>query len=117
MDLDRLAGLNAIEQFRIAIRKGGIQPLEIIESDGKLHCFATNGKRDDTAGWYVVYGDGVPAGAFGDWRTGFPEEWCADFGCGIEFISRYPHHQACSKCWGYTRLGNVVNKFNREMQP
>ena len=74
---------DAIEQFRAAIHSVGLNPPEIIEPDGKLHRFASNGKRNDDAGWYVVHGDGIPAGAFGDWRGGLSETWRADIGRGL----------------------------------
>ena len=60
--------------------KVGLHPPQVIEPDGKLHRFATNGKARDDAGWYVFYGDGIPAGAFGDWRSGLSETWRADIG-------------------------------------
>lgn len=69
-----------IEQFRAAIDSAGLTPPEVIEADGKLHRFASNGKRSDDAGWYVLHEDGIPAGAFGDWRTGASETWRADIG-------------------------------------
>jgi putative DNA primase/helicase len=69
-----------IEEFRTAIRNAGLTPPEVIEPDGKLHRFASNGKRGDDAGWYVLHHDGIPAGAFGDWRTGRTETWRADIG-------------------------------------
>ena len=34
----------------------------------------------DDAGWYVFHGDGIPAGAYGDWRSGLSETWRADIG-------------------------------------
>lgn len=69
-----------IEQFREAIRSAGLEPPDVIEADGKLRRFASNGNRGDKAGWYVLYGDGIPAGSFGDWRTGVSESWRADIG-------------------------------------
>jgi putative DNA primase/helicase len=69
-----------IEQFRAAIHNAGMTPPEVIEADGRLHRFASNGKRSDDAGWYVLHEDGIPAGAFGDWRTGASETWRADIG-------------------------------------
>ena len=67
-----------IEQFREAIRSAGLEPPDTIEADGKLHRFPSNGKQGDDAGWYVLHGDGIPAGSFGDWRTGVSEPWRAD---------------------------------------
>jgi phage/plasmid primase-like uncharacterized protein len=71
---------NVIQQFCIAIRDAGLHPPEVIEADGKLHRFASNGERDDDAGWYVLHLDGIPAGAFGDWRSGVHQGWRADIG-------------------------------------
>lgn len=68
------------EQFRSAIHGTGLIPPEAIEADGKLHRFASNGQPGDDAGWYVLHGDGIPAGAFGDWRSGLSETWRADVG-------------------------------------
>lgn len=72
--------MNAIQQFQDAIRSAGLTPPDMIEADGRLRRFASNGKRGDDAGWYLLHGDGIPAGSFGDWRTGFAETWRADIG-------------------------------------
>jgi len=69
-----------IEQFRAAIHAAGLTPPEAIEPDGRLHRFSGNGERGDDAGWYVFHDDGLPAGAFGDWRSGTSETWRADIG-------------------------------------
>jgi putative DNA primase/helicase len=72
---------SAIDQFRDAIARKGITPPHIIESDGKLHRFSSNGKPDDDAGWYVFHDGAVAAGAFGDFRTGQTvASWVADIG-------------------------------------
>ena len=70
----------AIEQFRAAIYSAGLNPPEVIEPNGRLHRFASSGKPSDDAGWYVFHDDGIPAGAFGDWRGGLSETWRADIG-------------------------------------
>jgi len=71
---------DAVQQFRDAIQSAGLIPPDVIEADGKLRRFASNGKKADDAGWYVLHGDGIPAGSFGDWRTGFSQTWRADMG-------------------------------------
>jgi len=71
---------SAIAQFRDEIRGAGLIPPDVIESDGKLHRFASNGKRGDDSGWYALHGDGIPAGSFGDWRSGQSQTWRADIG-------------------------------------
>ncbi len=82
----------SIEQFRAAIHNAGLTPPEVIEPDGRLHRFASNGKRGDDAGWYVLYDDGIPAGAFGDWRTGASEIWRADIGRKLSPQEEAAHH-------------------------
>lgn len=71
---------NGISQFCGAIHAAGLTPPDAIEADGKLHRFASNGKRGDDAGWYVLHGGDIPAGSFGDWRTGLTQTWRADIG-------------------------------------
>ena len=66
-----------IEQFRDAMTAAGLTAPDVIHDDGQRHRFATNGRKSDGAGWYVLHADGIPAGAFGDWRTGFTQSWCA----------------------------------------
>ncbi len=68
------------QQFRDAIQAAGLTPPDVIEADGKLRRFSSNGKRGDGAGWYLLFSDGIPAGCFGDWRTGFTQTWRADIG-------------------------------------
>lgn len=72
--------LDALSQFRDAIQAAGLTPPATIEADGRLRRFASNGRRGDAAGWYLLHGDGIPAGSFGDWRTGFSQAWRADTG-------------------------------------
>ncbi len=72
--------MDAVHQFQNAIRTAGLTPPVEIEADGRLRRFASNGKRADDSGWYVLHGDGVPAGSFGDWRTGLNQIWRAEIG-------------------------------------
>ena len=66
--------------FTDAITAAGLTPPPEIIDDGELHRFAPNGKQTDLAGWYVLHGDSIPAGAFGDWREGLVQNWRADIG-------------------------------------
>ena len=81
----------AIEQFRAAIQGAGLHPPAAIEADGKLHRFASNGKRGDDAGWYALHDDGIPAGSFGDWRTGVSQTWRADVGRNLTQAEEAAH--------------------------
>jgi putative DNA primase/helicase len=70
-------------QLRDAIEQSGITPPKDIVLDGKMHRFnsGTKGKGGhDKSGWYIAYGDGVPAGRFGCWRAGMEMTWRADVG-------------------------------------
>ena len=71
------------DQIRQAMADAGIKAPPSIEMDGKLHRYATGSKGQaghDKPGWYVFFPDGVPAGMFGDWRTGQSATWRADIG-------------------------------------
>jgi putative DNA primase/helicase len=72
--------LNPTQQFSDAIKAAGLIPPNAIEADGELYRFSSNGKKGDDAGWYVLHGDGIPAGTFGNWRTSFAQTWRADIG-------------------------------------
>lgn len=67
----------SIEAFSQAIEAAGMAVPDVIHADGTLHRFSPSGKRDDTAGWYVLHTDGLPAGVFGCWRSGLVQTWCA----------------------------------------
>lgn len=70
-------------QLQTAIRNAGIEPPETIYLDGKIHRFNSGSKGKsgiDKSGWYVAYNDGIPAGRFGDWRSGTELSWRADIG-------------------------------------
>ena len=49
------------------------------EADGDLHRFDDpEGRRNNGSCWYVLHLDGIPAGAYGNWRTGYQSTWRAD---------------------------------------
>lgn len=62
------------QQLRKVMSLEGLNPKTLI-FDGNIHRFATGPSGTDTAGWYVIYNDNIPAGAFGDWRTGLSVPW------------------------------------------
>lgn len=67
-----------------AMRAAGLEPPEEILMDGKIHRFKSGTKgapgHGDKPGWYLVFGDGIPAGRFGCWRAGMEVTWRADVG-------------------------------------
>lgn len=62
-----------IDGFSCAMVMAGISPPDTIIADGHIHRFGALGKP----GWYVLHLDGIPAGAFGNWKTSHSETWSA----------------------------------------
>jgi putative DNA primase/helicase len=58
------------QQVRDAMSAVGVQAPDALHFDGTIHRYATSDKAKDSAGWYILYGDNIPSGTFGDWRTG-----------------------------------------------
>lgn len=81
------------EEFRAAILAAGLIPPDDIVADGQLHRFPTNGRRGDDSGWYVLHDDGIPAGAFGCWRSGLQSPWCAKADSDMTAAEREAHRQ------------------------
>ena len=83
------------EQLLDAIREAGLEPPEQVVFDGRLHRFKSgtkgSAKTGDKSGWYVVFGDGVPAGRFGCWRMGFESPWRADVGRRLTATEEMAH--------------------------
>jgi putative DNA primase/helicase len=64
--------------FKGAMDAAGLLTKDPITPDGKLHRFTIEGDTSGSKnGWYVLYGDGLPAGAFGCWKRQVSEIWCA----------------------------------------
>ena len=68
---------DTIDQFRQAINNAGLSAPDVINDDGMIHRFSTNGKPRDDSGWYILHTDGVAAGVFGCWRESMQSNWCA----------------------------------------
>ena len=83
------------QQLRDAMAAAGIAPPAAIHLDGALHRFATGAKgrpgAGDKSGWYVAYGDGIPAGRFGCWRAGIEIAWRADIGRSLTAAEEMAH--------------------------
>lgn len=67
----------AVDTFAEAIASAGLGNPDIL-ADGELHRFRTaDDKAGRRSGWYLLHLDGCPAGAFGSWKHGLTETWCA----------------------------------------
>ncbi len=83
------------QQLREAMLDAGLAPPDLIELDGKIHRFKSGtkgtGNHGDKPGWYVAFGDGVPAGRFGCWRAGIEQTWRAETGREITQAEHMAH--------------------------
>lgn len=82
-----------IEQFRLAIATTGLTPPTEIIEDGAIHRFSTNGKSNHKNAWYMLHSDGIAAGAFGDWREGFTQNWCSKTDTAMTEAERQAHRE------------------------
>jgi phage/plasmid primase-like uncharacterized protein len=77
-----------------AMRAAGLEPPKEIHFDGKIHRFQSGTKGTpgiDKPGWYLVFGDGIPAGRFGCWRAGMEVTWRADVGRKLTEFEEMSH--------------------------
>ena len=84
---------NPIEHFRQAIAAAGLTPPTEIIDDGAIHRFSTGGKPTHKNGWYMLHTDGIAAGAFGDWRLGFTQNWCSKADTSMTEAERLTHRE------------------------
>lgn len=71
------AHYQAIDSFKESMFNAiGCAPAHI-DTSGKLTRFSTNGKSFDKAGYYGFFLDPIPAGYYGDFRTGVKQNWIA----------------------------------------
>jgi phage/plasmid primase-like uncharacterized protein len=79
-----------------AMRAAGLEPPDELLLDGKIHRFKSGTKGNgshggDKPGWYLVFGDGVPAGRFGCWRAGVEVTWRAEVGRKLTATEEMAH--------------------------
>lgn len=73
---------DVIDQFRKAMQAGGVETSDDIEpTGGELKRVHISGDKPKTRnGWYVLFVDGVPSGAFGCFKRGIKSSWCIGTG-------------------------------------
>lgn len=85
---------DVIDRFTQAMRALDIETEATIQADGQRHRFRVTGdKAGSENGWYVLHMDGVPAGAFGCWKRGISETWCAKSASGMTDAERQALHE------------------------
>ncbi len=102
---------NFIEQFHNAIKAADITPPDLIEADGKLRRFSSNGKQNNEAGWYVLHGGDIPAGCFGDWRTGVSRCWRADINRSLTSTEEAAHRAKLDIIRREREAEDILRKF------
>lgn len=82
-------------QLKDAMLNHGIEPPDYIQMDGQIHRFNSGtkgrGGNGDKTGWYVIYGDKIPAGVFGCWRLGVEINFRADIGKSLSPAEEMAH--------------------------
>jgi len=68
---------NVEAQFGAVLTSFGLNPPEIIADGVRRRFDADDDKKGKKSAWYVLHGDSIPAGAFGNWKTGLSEKWCS----------------------------------------
>jgi len=67
-----------VAQFIDAMHAAGLRTDAAIVPDGELHRFRVEGDKSGSKnGYYTLHLDGVPSGAFGSWKAGINQTWCA----------------------------------------
>ena len=79
---------NHVDSFQQAMTAAGLDAPDVIHDDGALHRFG-RGK----SAYYVLHGDGVPAGLFGCWRAGLQSTWCSKADNAMTPAERDTHRQ------------------------
>ena len=78
--------------FRGAMAEAGLASREPVIADGRRHRFRVEGDKAGTKnGWYILFPDGVPSGAFGSWKTGAKHSWCAKTQRDLTYTERAAH--------------------------
>lgn len=78
--------------FKNALAEAGLPTKDRITADGQMHRFHVEGDKPRSKnGWYVTFGDGIPAGAFGSWKTGQRHTWCAKHHATLSDAERKAH--------------------------
>jgi putative DNA primase/helicase len=78
------------EAFRTAMADAGVQYSGPIHADGRLHRIHAEGDSPGSRNaWFVLHGDGVPAGAFGTWKGAVTGTW--RHGTRMSWLDRAQH--------------------------
>jgi putative DNA primase/helicase len=67
-----------MQEFCAAMRNAGIDTDYTPHGTGKIERFHVHGDKSDSKnGWCILFLEGLPAGSFGNWKSGSSETWSA----------------------------------------
>lgn len=73
-----ISNISPAMAFLDAMRNAGIDTDYTPQGTGKIERFHAHGDKSDSKnGWCVLFLEGLPAGSFGNWKTGLSETWSA----------------------------------------
>ncbi len=102
--------------FRAAMSAAGLEPPECIDTTGELTRFDID-KPGDKAGWYAFHLDGVPAGAFGNWKTGEKGKWCSKDRRAMSDAESAEHRQFNERVNVQREAQRLANQEQAAMSP
>lgn len=95
---------NVAVQFGAAMAAYGLNPPEIV-ADGQRRRFdADDDKKGKKSAWYVLHDDGVPAGAFGNWKADLSEKWCGKSDLALTQVERNEYRAKIEKARQETEI-------------
>lgn len=71
-------------QLQQAMQSHGIEPPDELIFDGNIHRFQLGKSKD--AGWYVIFDEGITAGAYGNWQENSSHDWCAKMARPLDML-------------------------------
>lgn len=79
-------------QLYTSMINAGLTPPVSLILDGDIHRF---GEKNNN--WYIAYSDEIPAGIFGDWKTGEQYNWRAEVGHTLSMVELADHNKRLEK--------------------
>jgi len=103
--------------FKNAMHKAGVLIKDPVVADGKLHRFHIDGdKRNSKNGWYVLFGDELPAGSYGNWKTCEQYTWCARSPSELTLAQRTMHMKRMEEARKLRELEEKVTRQNAQQK-
>lgn len=80
---------NITQNFQDHMRTHNIHPPIHIKATGRIERFYIEGDRRGTKnGWYVLFPDQIPGGAYGSWKLNITNTWCSKEKAAMNSIER-----------------------------